>query len=468
MADLNQAVADLTTQLNNLIQALQPILTGTAPAPTATFAATPGTHNVTNIIDYSSRTGTALYQDGTKSLYDEDEKFDLQAAKATSFIKKMQARAQKMGWDDSTQGILTYQVDGQDIDLLEHYGRIEMSIIRDQSKPWYETTGAKKQQRAAQNNAMMFEALSNSLTEAATNQVQAYEDEYMLDDTTGNKVGNAAALYKVIMRCTTLDTLSTNKALRDIIKDLPNHPDTLSGNVDGLHSNFFNAYNQLKARGADVDDKEELLFAAYQRVPDAKFRSYMEKKSEEWFDQTGDMAGTDFSTVIKKAKAKADQLKGDTHYEWGTPSPEEAKVIALQAELNDVKSKNLQISKKLKDKLKDSKKGGKSGDGGGSKQKNQKDKSNKTRQKKDEAWKKVAPKAGEAKTCEKDGKKWNWCEHHQAWCIHTPEECEVGKKLRAGSTTATANQAEVNSSGSSTSNGTYAQVLAHLASIDHA
>jgi hypothetical protein len=77
----------------------------------------------------------------------------------------------------------------------------------------------------------------------------------------------------------------------------------------------------------------------------------MERLSEDWFDQTGDMAGKGFSHIIKKAKAKSDQLKGDTHYEWGTPSAEEAKVIALQAELNDVKSKNFQISKKLKDSI---------------------------------------------------------------------------------------------------------------------
>jgi hypothetical protein len=76
-----------------------------------------------------------------------------------------------------------------------------------------------------------------------------------------------------------------------------------------------------------------------------------------------------------------------------------------------------------------------------------------------------SPKAGEAKTKEKDNKKWNWCEHHQAWCIHTPEECEVGKKLRASSTTATANQAKVNSAVSPKTNSTYAQVLAHLATI---
>jgi hypothetical protein len=285
MADVNQAVADLTLQMNNLINALQPILTGAAPAPAASFATTPGTHNVTSIIDYSTRTGTALYQEGSKSLYNEDEKFDLKANKATSFLKKMQARAKKMGWDNETQGITTYQVDGQPVDLIEHYGRIEMSAIRDQSKPWYETTGAQVNQRAAQNNAMMFEACMNSLTESAINQVQVYEDEYMLNDTTGNKVGNGAALYKVIMRCTTLDNLSTNKALRDTIKDLPNHPATLSGNIDEVHAAFFDAYNQLKARGSDVEDKEELLFATYSRVPDSKFRSYMERVAEEWFDQ---------------------------------------------------------------------------------------------------------------------------------------------------------------------------------------
>jgi hypothetical protein len=94
-----------------------------------------------------------------------------------------------------------------------------------------------------------------------------------------------------------------------------------------------------------VDEKEEILFAAYERIPDSKFRSYMSKKAEDYYDQTGDMAGKTFSYTIKKGKEKYDQLKGDTHSEWGTPSAEEAKVIALQAELNDFKSENLQISK---------------------------------------------------------------------------------------------------------------------------
>ncbi len=55
--------------------------------------------------------------------------------------------------------------------------------------------------------------------------------------------------------------------------------------------------------------------------------------------------------------------------------------------------------------------------------------SNKREQKKDEAWKKELPKAGESK----EGKKvrkftFNWCEHHMAWTIHKPADCLLGKQ----------------------------------------
>jgi hypothetical protein len=42
---------------------------------------------------------------------------------------------------------------------------------------------------------------------------------------------------------------------------------------------------------------------------------------------------------------------------------------------------------------------------------------------KDFAWKKVAPKEGEAKTKTVDGKKYHWCPNHKAWTIHSPSEC---------------------------------------------
>jgi hypothetical protein len=305
----------------------------------------------------------------------------------------------------------------------------------------------------------------NSISSTAKDQVAVYKDEYMLSD--GNVpaklVENGPALYKIIMRLTTLDTKSTNKALRDKLKDLPTVASTLNGDIDAIHSYFNDTYSQLRARGEDVDDKEDILFAAYANVPDAKFKSYMEKKESDWYEDVNDMQGTDWKHIMKKAKEKYDLLKGDAHYKWGTLSPAEEQVIALQAQIVDLKSENLQISKKLKGKLKDAKKDEKK-DGG--KQKNKKDTSNKKKQKKDEEWKRVPPKAGEAKTKKVNDKTWNWCEHHQAWCIHTPEECEVGKKLRAGATVANQAQTSKNSSNSSAASTAYSALLAQLASAD--
>ena len=48
---------------------------------------------------------------------------------------------------------------------------------------------------------------------------------------------------------------------------------------------------------------------------------------------------------------------------------------------------------------------------------------NKQRQKRDEAWKKVPPKAGKPSTKKIRTKNFYWCGHHMAWTIHLPTDC---------------------------------------------
>jgi hypothetical protein len=85
------------------------------------------------------------------------------------------------------------------------------------------------------------------------------------------------------MRLTTLNTKSTNKTLCDRLKDLPTVAVTLNGDIiDAIHTYFNDTYSQLRARGEDVGDKEDLLFAAYANVPDTKFQSYMEMKESDY------------------------------------------------------------------------------------------------------------------------------------------------------------------------------------------
>jgi len=51
---------------------------------------------------------------------------------------------------------------------------------------------------------------------------------------------------------------------------------------------------------------------------------------------------------------------------------------------------------------------------------------NKQCQKKDKAWKKVPPQAGEPLTKWIRNKDFHWCEHHMAWTVHLPTDCRLG------------------------------------------
>ena len=61
---------------------------------------------------------------------------------------------------------------------------------------------------------------------------------------------------------------------------------------------------------------------------------------------------------------------------------------------------------------------------------------NKQRQKKDAAWKKVPPKAGKPLTKRIWTKDFHWCKHHMAWTVHLPKDCRLnGAALATGSAT---------------------------------
>ncbi len=132
-----------------------------------------------------------------------------------------------------------------------------------------------------------------------------------------------------------------------------------------------------------------------------------------------------------KAKTKYDMLLSNKDRPFGSPSEEKKHVIALQAELNEVKDSNLKLSQQLKSKLRFSTSASNANKSSSSPQntKNAKNNSDQRCQKQGEAWKKVAPKPGEPKTMKKDNKTWNWCIHHLTWCLHKSSDCRKGQDM---------------------------------------
>ena len=127
-------------------------------------------------------------------------------------------------------------------------------------------------------------------------------------------------------------------------------------------------------------------------------------------------------SILSVALNKFQSLKNEGL--WRSKVEKDDKIVALTAQFQQIKDsilkdKNLRLSDKVKSKTKAAKKPNKP-----------KSKASKKKQRKDlEAWKLVAPKAGEPKTkVHSYGKTYHWCEDHMMWCIHTPDQCDERKR----------------------------------------
>ncbi len=215
------------------------------------------------------------------------------------------------------------------------------------------------------------------------------------------------------------------------------------------------------ARGAKIDDPIGILFDAYRTVSCSHFKTYIVRKHECYLD--GELPNLTHEQLMAMATDKFTYLK--TKHLWGSKS-EQDQIVAMAAEFQKLKSQ-FNLAKPLTAAAQsagapttDTQNGGtpKKSDKKG-KKKNKKDTTNKKRQKQDEAWKKVPPKAGEAKQKINNEKTYHWCEHHMSWTVHTPGECKLGQsrlQAQAAITGDTAPEAITN-------NSAYAALLANMA-----
>jgi hypothetical protein len=132
-AELAQQIANLTTVVANLAQAICAGGTGGAGGAggaggVPSFATSPGVADVDQLIDYTTKCGASLYEQGTKALA---TPFDLKSNQVVIFQKELKDRASMMGWNQGNQGITQFtNKDGEDIDLIDEYDRIDEGTLR--------------------------------------------------------------------------------------------------------------------------------------------------------------------------------------------------------------------------------------------------------------------------------------------------------------------------------------------------
>jgi hypothetical protein len=294
---------------------------------------------------------------------------------------------------------------------------------------------------------MMSMCLNKSLTASAKASLLTYRNEYTFDG-----VEYAPLIYKIIMRLATIDSVATTQTLRDNLQNLGVFAVTVQGDIDKVNAEFDTNYSQLLARGATFDDPIGTLFEAYLLVPCYNFTKYIGTKHDEYLD--GNLTSLTHEAMMSMAKRKFDFLK--TKGKWGAKSPDDEKIVAMTAEINTLKGQL-----KLDPKLSAIASEGEEGDNKSSKKK-----------KKDEHWKKIPPKEGEAKEGKQVGKyTFNWCEHHKAWTVHKPDDCFIGKQQKEQKEEQQkkpfkANSATIAAAATSAVNPQFAALMAAMANLD--
>jgi hypothetical protein len=217
-------VADLQTlitQLQAQVLALKTVAATAAPtAPAATIAATtavvfaemPQTLSVNDLIDYSTKRGKDIYNQGCDALDDKalTNGFNMTPNKTVIFIGAFERKANSMGWSKGNKQITKFtNRDGVDIDIIKNYGQIDMATLKTACERFCKVGEADSATRARQNNKMMSMCLANSLSLSAKVQLLTYKNEYIFEG-----VKYAPLMYKAIMRLATIDSVATTQMLR--------------------------------------------------------------------------------------------------------------------------------------------------------------------------------------------------------------------------------------------------------------
>ena len=313
-------------------------------------------------------------------------------------MSKIRIRALNYGWSD----IIDIPIEGNRnvryLNLIDQYGEVTMDDIIAHAERYVGT-----ETRTAQNSVMMANCLLATLTKTAYNQVTAYEGEYSTDD--GEPVG--AMLLKVILRQCHIDTRATSRYIRLKLKELDKHMEDIKFDIVKFNLHVKELTHSLTARGERSTDLVSNLFEAYKVVPDDDFKAFIQRKEDE-YDEGEDI---DANRLMSLASVKYSVLK--QRGTWNAPDPRDAKLVALQSQLANMKkkfNKGKQSDDKKNDNSDDKRRG-------------------RTQASKRKEWMTKPPQGNEPKEKVVNNLKYHWCPTHKAWTRHSPTECK-GIKYR--------------------------------------
>ena len=275
---------------------------------------------IQGVIDLTMGEGIKLYQNATRSFYnDPADFFNCEAPGLHGFLKEVESRASRFGWRDAIleiPNVITNHLGGTK-NLLTHYGELSLEHLHD-----WETTYLHGISRVAQDTAHLHLCLMNSLTQAGKDKVRLWSDQFIL-----NGRDSGILLLKIIIRESHLDTNATTNSIRTQLSNLDEYIATMGCDIIKFNEHVKHLLEQLNAHGGETQDLLTNLFKAYVSIKDTHFVDYINEKLSRY--EEGEPMEADQLMTLTANKYKNMMIQN----QWEAPSPHDTTIQALQSKV---------------------------------------------------------------------------------------------------------------------------------------
>ena len=385
-----------------------------AAQPPPNFALAPNLAGAGVPIDYSTRAGQALYSNATQELA---YVFNGKDSSLPAFLQAIRDRVASCGWNDIFDITVAQDANGNDVfkNILTQHGEITLQQVRANAEADY--IGA--QNRNAQISHQVYQCLRKSIGPSVTERLVTETDKYFMGQPP-HPVPDGPAFLFTIISIYSVTTKATPMQTRIKLSDAHNLMVELDYDVDKFNNEINSYIQQLSSNGETSVDVFAHVSRAYKNVKDDEFKRYMNSVIDNHNDGTRTIT---YTGLMDKAKTKYEELKQEGI--WLKRSHTEEDLVALTAQLDQVKLQNKQLASKLKKGQGYTPKNNNNNKKGGKPKANPKNKGKANNDNK-WAWKEVKPKPGQTKI-EFEGKTYYWCTHHKKWTLHKSAECRLNK-----------------------------------------
>jgi hypothetical protein len=155
-----------------------------AGATTVVFADTPQTLGADGLIDYSTKQGSIIFEQGCKPLDDKalTNGFAMTPDQTVIFVEAFHCHATTMVWNQGARQITSFANSaGRQVKIIKSYGQIDKATLKSVCERFCKPGGVDSQTHTKQNNMMMSICLAKLLTVDAQARLLTYPNKYTFD-----------------------------------------------------------------------------------------------------------------------------------------------------------------------------------------------------------------------------------------------------------------------------------------------